>query len=356
MKKILLISILVFSTLSTFASFSFSLISKDTLYPVSFVDPVSSLSGIHYFYETISDESCDYLIFNSKTREYQRYVYREWDDSYRNNVLLSAGGYFSLFKFSWDKIQFELVGEAGLSSVFSLGEFSDMQGLDGTFLVGLNIECFNSFTIQASLKHYSSHWGDEMLMMAQENMLLKRDAPFWFTRWEYIRDNNLRIGLAYTGSEKFNLRASIEAPLPTSNFYPYSECPDNIVDPYTGLPYSERDTFFHDIRGDLGSFYKAIIIQTEAQYIHPLRKNLDFFAGIHFKFHQDGITNNTLTPRDDNRWNWDIEFDLITGIEIKDPNSHFSISLDLIFHHGRYPILNYKYKESQYISVGLSLR
>lgn len=356
MKRILLILVLVSSSLSAFSSFSFKFLSGKPLYPISLVDPVSSQTGIHYFYETKSEKANDIYLFNEDAVEFERYVYREWDDSFLHNVLLSAGGNFSLFRCSWDNFKIEFLGEAGLVSVFSLGSAAEMLGLDGTFYGAINACFFDTITLQAGFKHYSSHWGDEILMRSDEKRNNYKDGPISYSRWEYIRDNNFRIGISYSKSDRFNIRTSIEAPLILTQIRPYSDSPDYMIDPIYNISYKEKNPKKYAKRGDLGPSYFAFIIQSEVQYFHPISPSLDLFTGLHMKFHQDGITKNTIEPSDDDIFSWDNEFDVIIGLLIKDKEENYSLSFDLIFHHGRFPILNYKYKESQYISLGISIR
>lgn len=355
MKKLLLSALLILLAASLFADFTFELVPSKPLYPSSLVDPVSSLTGVHFLMETKSEETNNIFLYNKSEKEYETYDYLDWNDSFKKNMHLSAGGNFALFRCSWDDIQVEFLGQAGLNSIFSLGGDKDMLGMDGTYFAGFDANLFNMFAVKAGIKHYSGHWGDEILIKAGKKMMDDGLDTRDYNYYEFVRDNQWKLGVAFTGLENLNVSLSLEAPLPNSNVRPFLDTPDSLKD-VNGNSYYEENPDQAAKRGELGPFYHAFIAKLEAQYTLPINNELDAVFGGNIKMHQEGITNYTIDKTDDNPLKWDVEYTLIASLIMKNVVSDHGVSLDFIFHDGRFPLLNYNFKHSQYFSIGLSLR
>lgn len=356
MKKIFLSTIVLLLSVSLFAGFTVKFGPFDPYYPTSLVDPFSSLTGLHYLIETKSEEKNDIYLYNNDTMEFQRYEYRDWHEDSTNNVHMTLGANFAMLRMGWEDIfQVNFLGQAGLNAMFSAWGGTDMLGVDGMYFIGGESKIMDMFVIKAGIKHYSGHWGDEIIMRAEKKMKANGDGPANFSYDEYVRDNQWKVGIAFTGIENFNLSFSAAGPLSNTNFRPFLIIPDYIKHKSSGDLYIDRQPDEFAKRGPLEN-YHALILQLEGQYELPITDSIGLLLGANLKLHEDGRMNYTMDPSDDDPSRWDVEYSLVAAVNFKNAIQNFDLSVDVIWHEGRFPLLNYYYKHSQYISVGFSVR
>lgn len=72
------------------------------------------------------------------------------------------------------------------------------------------------------------------------------------------------------------------------------------------------------------------------------------------KLHQDGQTNHTLDPSDDTD-NWEPEFTAGLGFTFRNAVENLGLPLELTYHNGRFPLLNYFWQRVEYFSITLRL-
>ena len=168
---------------------------------------------------------------------------------------------------------------------------------------------------------------------------------------EYVRDT-FEFSVGYSNKEFPYVEGAISFMIPQKNSYllPFAHRPDNIIS--GGKTNAERDPESYAVRGDYGPSYKAIILAGELTLSYPFGMNNAFLI-LSGKLHQDGVTKHTLDPSDDGGF-WEYEYDVTLGLERFNMNGR-SIAVELIWHDGRFPLLNYYWKRTKSVSLVFSV-
>ena len=259
---------------------------------------------------------------------------------------MQAGGGASTLRFSWDRFEIGARIEAYIRGVFFLLNGNDVLGFDGSYFLGGEAKILDSIIFRFGSRHYSGHVGDETLAS------LVRDNPAMVNAdiSEYVRDN-FEIAVGYSNEAFHYVKGAISVIFPQKNSYmmPFVHRPDYIFS--GGKTNQERDPESYAIRGDYGSAYKALILNGELTFSYQFGLS-DVFLSLQGRLHQDGMTNHTLM-RDDDTSKWEAEFDAAIGLERTIENRHLSV--EVIWHNGRFPLLNYYWKRLNSISFVFSV-
>lgn len=351
MKKILTFLIVLMLSTMIFASFSFDLKPQSPLftpYESDVFSPRNKISIVQQLQEKpagfnirFEDEEC----VGGEDPWYRTY------DKKKQSTLLSfqTGMAFSLFRLNFDKIiSLDFTAQAGFNALLCFNYGNDFIGFDGMYFVGGEAKIIESVLFKAGFRHFSGHTADEAL-----NNLYKKNNPRYatLTPTEYVRDN-VEIGVGYE-NKKFPYlsgKASIIIPLQNSFMEPFVHRPDNQKS--NGANNAERNPVYYAVRGDYGSWYKALILQGEIKATYSPTSMLDCYLIVGGKLHQDGCTKHTLDPSDDDK-KWESEIDLVLGAALK--GDKLNVGMEVSYHNGRLPSLSYYWQRSQYISVGFRI-
>ena len=355
MRKILLFLALMSLSVALSADFVFDFGPFDPLFPNQATDPRGISSSLHYLHQLSSTPEGNNILVkwhdkNPEDPDYFQVVdHRQWSEKFNNHLHLRVGTGVSILRFSFDDhLKLDATIQAGLNTVFASTGGADNLGMDGTFFVGAEAEIANAIAIRFGLRHYSGHVGDEIMMNAMSYLGTNR-----FDAVQYTRDNYLEAGLGFVGSSFINGSLTLMMPNNSSWWDPVFHIPDSI-EPLPGECYKDRLPEEWAVRGDYGASYKAYIVMLDLAMRLPITEKIALRGGINFKLNQDGMTNHTLTPLDD-KAQWEAETSLLFALDFENAFDNKTLSLEFIYHNGRFPLLNYFWKRSSYISAGLSI-
>ena len=272
--------------------------------------------------------------------------YKQKDDLL---ILLQGGGGISGFNFAWDGY-FEIQGrfEAYIKTVLFFLNGNDCIGFDGSYFGGFEMKILDSVIIRGGARHFSGHIGDEVL-----HDMFKRHSDCVYTELsQYVRDN-YELSVGYCSEAFPYVKGAVAFMMPQKKSYmdPFVHRPDDIVS--GGKTNAERNPEAYAIRGDYGKDYHAITLAGELTFAFPFAGNSAYLS-LEGKLHQDGWTNHTLDPSDDTK-NWEYEYDATLGIERRNKNNR-SITFEVTWHSGRFPLLNFYWKRVNSFTVGFTVR
>ncbi|MDD3461752.1 MAG: hypothetical protein PHW28_10690, partial [Mesotoga sp.] len=250
----------------------------------------------------------------------------------------------SLFK---ENFELEFGLSAAINSIFQGFGGADNLGFDGVYFLGPQLRLFNKISFKFGLQHYSGHYGDETLENSYATNGVLRNAL------EYTRDNNLFFGVNIDILK--NLSLSVEATLPREKTWmgPAVHIPSWVLKPSNGESYYKIAANDEKVAAvEYPDFYKAWIVQGGILYDHYLTKQLALSLAGFVKLHQDGMTEHTIGAfQEDNPW--EAEYTLALGVVLKDPNADFTTRVNLTYHNGRTPLLNFFYQRTSYVSLSI---
>lgn len=362
MKKILS-SLLMFLCVLSMASaaFMFDFGPHDPLYASSYNDTYTFNTGLHFIHQLSSSPEGNNVMVKWNDRpasdpdKYQVIEYRDWSSKYNNFLHLQIGTGFSFLRLGWPEYFVgDLMFQAAFNSVFSAAGGTDVLGFDGTFFFGGEARIMDMFVMKFGLRHYSGHTGDEILQDAVNRKVTDTTGKFEVV--DYVRDNMLELGIGYAGIPYAQVFFSFLFPPKKSWWAPYFHMPDWVLAD-TNPPQSteERDRDQWAVRGAYGNGYGAYILQLDVNLAYPFAKRYEVYSSLNMKFHQDGMTNHTLTPHDDTD-RWEMELTASVGFTFKNAAANKDLSIEFLYHDGRFPVLNFFWKRSQYIAVGIAIR
>lgn len=350
---------LIFAISEVFASFTFSFgphepyFNPDTLDPYGFKG-----SEIKVFYVTESNHLGNNMMIEDSTKQvtdpdYYRIIdYRDFNDKFRLMLNLRTGFGLSILRMGWPEyfmLDFALQGS--LNTVFASTGGADNLGFDGSFFVGGEMRIMDMISIHAGLRHFSGHTGDEIV-----NDAMKRLGYTNWTPVSYTRDNMIEIGIGYDGCKYFDIWASFLMPQPGMWWSPFISQPDWIHTTGSNPQYTaERNPEQWAVRGAYGNGYGAYILQFDANVRYPFLDKYEVFASGEVKLHQDGMTNHTLSPDDDTD-KWETEFSAAVGFSFINAVENLDLTIELGYHNGRFPLLNFFWKRAEYFSFSLTVK
>ncbi len=357
MKRVLVVILVVVVCMaSASASFRFSFGPLNPMYPPMQGDPFSYTSALKFLQQFSSDPQGNNVLMENTSvpatdaGRYELLEYRPWSAKSNQFLNLRLGTGISILRMGWEEYcMADVVLQASLNSVFAMQGGTALVGFDGTFFFGGEARIMDMFVTKVGLKHYSGHTGDEILQEA----INRKGGPDTYESVAYTRDNMLELALGYDGCTYAQVYFSAMLPLKTSWWEPYFHQPDWVVTS-TGDATPDRGNGQWAVRGPYGSGYGAYILQLDVHLQYPFLEKYKVYGNLEMKFHQDGQTKHTLTPTDDTS-DWEIEWDVMLGVAITNIGAGKSLALEVSYHDGRFPLLNFFWKRSTYLSVGVSI-
>lgn len=330
----------------------FTWVAEDALYPESMVNPFSSASSLNIlmvaqgqprfvkYANSISGSYDDVAIYNGASYADEKLY-----------VQLKTGLNIGFFRFSFkDMIEMELGFQGALNTVFQGFGGADNLGFDGVFFFGASMRLFQMVTVRAGLQHYSGHYGDETILNINKNIPGQGGDPI-----EYTRDNNLLFGLSFKPISQLRVYADASLPLTKSWMHPAIHIPSWVIKPSSGEFLLGVEAGHEGIGAPAFSdSYKAWIINAGVEVRYPLRRVGSLFLAAEVTANQDGQTLHTVGSYDpDNAW--ELEYTVGAGLEFDQDVGSSQARILVTYHDGRFPLLNFFYQRTKYISVGCSL-
>ena len=102
------------------------------------------------------------------------------------------------------------------------------------------------------------------------------------------------------------------------------------------------------------SSYKAWRIGVGAEFEIPIPTVGLAYLALDMQFHQDGKINlETLQYEKDRPW--DFEYTIALGMSLQEDERMPEVTIEVAWHDGRFPLLNFFFQESRYFSAGILL-
>jgi hypothetical protein len=248
----------------------------------------------------------------------------------------------------------------GINTVFGAYGGVDCLGFDGQYGAGISALLLDSIALRAGFHHFSGHWGDEILNDFYSKGYSESEYK---TITEYTRNNSWYLGASY--DLKGYLRFAVDAELPMANSWirPAAHVPAETTKPSSEESPEDANTAEHiwsqegfDDRDNhhYPDSYKAwrIGLSIEAQY--PIKNVGRVYAALDLQLHQDGKID--IATADYNAdLPWKKEFSAVLGFAFQDYKELPEFAVELGYHKGRFPLLNYWFQDVEYFSVGIGL-
>lgn len=258
-----------------------------------------------------------------------------------------------------DIAQVEGYIHGGINTIFGAYGGVDCLGFDGQYGGGIAARFFDSLSMRFGIHHFSGHWGDEILA----DFYASYSSSEYRAITEYTRNNSWYMGLSY---DLFGiLKLGLEAELPQNKAWirPAAHVPAETVKPSSEESPEAANTSAHiwsqegfpgKDNSSYPSSYKAwrIGLSIEAQY--RLENIGRVYGGVDFQFHQDGKIDPQTATYDPSR-PWAFETSAVIGFALNDDPRLPEFNIELGYHKGRFPLLNYWFRNTEYFSFGVGL-
>ena len=338
---------------------SFRLVVRDSLYPEYLADPFSLTSGFKYLKLTNPSLGQPSTVLASNGEEYVQVPFAHFVPSEfsSHSTYWQIKGFMNLHVARlelWNAIKFETGLAGGLNTVFEEFGGTDTIGFDGLWRLSETVRFFDVLAVRFGEHHFSGHWGDEKL----EELPVAGDPDYVpYTGFEeYVRNNSWVLGVSLTPLPWLRLYAEGEMPQEPSYVRPGVHAPAGFHTPNG----DDMTTHILQQEGLLGkvaaydSSYKAYRVQAGAELRFPIEKVGSLFAAADFQFHQDGQTLHQVggySP--DNPW--ESEYTVGGGFEYTMGLAGMKVRMEWYYHSGRFPLVNYFFLRSDYVSFGFAL-
>lgn len=247
----------------------------------------------------------------------------------------------------------------GLNTVFGAYGGVDVLGFDGQYGAGVAAELFEQVSLRFGFHHFSGHWGDEIL-----SDFFRDNTEYYSGITEYTRNNSWQFDIAYEPVEYFRVLFGTELPMHTGWVRPAAHVPaDTIKDtseesPEYGKPLSEYIYSQEGLAGKSNNSYpdsyKGWRISMGAEAVLPIENVGHAYLALDVQLHQDGKVNlDTLQYEKDRPW--DSEYTIALGLSLEAQPNLPDFTIELGYHSGRFPLLNYFFQESRYFSAGVAV-
>lgn len=333
--------------------FDLELVPMDPLFREPLADPFAPSSSINYM--TMNDEeSVPHTVLISDGEQYQEVSFRDVDfeRNYEFFQLKSAVN-VAVLRLSVGPLQVEGFLQGGISATFQGFGALDTLGFGGIYAAGANVRLFDRIALQGGLHHFSGHWGDETIITLAESGVDLATTKLE----EYTRGNSWLVGISIELDSRSRFYGFAERPMDEAWVRPGIHVPS-----YVAKPGSPDQSQFDYITGQEGlsgleapdPSYKAWRLQCGMEYRLPVLDLGSIFLAADFQFHQDGMTGHQVGGySQDNPW--ESEFTAGGGIEFDQTLLGRKLRLQVYYHDGRFPEMNYFYQRSRFISLGFAI-
>ncbi len=356
-RKLILVLVTVLFLSSSLFAFSLDLAPINPLFREPLVDPFSDSTSFRYL--KIVDDGIPetILVADKNTQTYERYNHdvRGLDEYWQLKTAANIG----LLRFSTKYVELEGYIQGGINSAFQRKGSIDCLGFDGMYGAGAALRIAKKVVLRAGFHHFSGHWGDEII----ENALtLNPDLDFYSSAKdkhlvEYTRGNSWMAALSIEPTELYRFYLIAEMPMKRAWIRPGIHVPSYVLRPGSG-----EVEQFENMTGQEGitsvtayhPAYKALRLQTGFEVRKPVFEIGSLFFAGEIQAHQDGKTLHQVGGYDPKN-PWEFEFTIGTGFEFGTGHNDRKFRLEVHYHQGRFPLLNYFFQRSKYFVVGLAI-
>jgi hypothetical protein len=339
--------------------FRFSLAAPDALYPEYIEDPYAFTTCFRYFKLTDPTLGRPTTVLATDGEKYVQIPFTDDPGEFSSHSLyLQFKGCLNLHLARielWDAVKLEAGVAGGLNTVFEGFSGTDTLGFDGIWRFSETIKFFDVLAVRFGTHHFSGHWGDEKL----EDLPEPGDADYIYYRklLEYLRNDCWVLGASLTPWPWMRLYAEGEAPQAACYLRPGVHVPAGLIAPYGGDDLATHILSQEGLAGKVSAYdgsYKAYRVQFGGEFRFPIEDSGSLFAAADVQFHQDGQTLHQVGGYDpDNPW--ESEYTAGFGFEYAKGTGGRKVRVEWTYHSGRFPLLNYFYQRSDYLSFGLTL-
>ena len=299
---------------------------------------------------------------NGEQGGYKRLSFK--DPNTGNNAYwnLKAAINTGLFRFSWHNyLQLELYLHGGLNTIFGAYGGVDVLGFDGFYGAGASLSVFDIVTLRFGFHHFSGHWGDETMNDFYSKAETNHYTYSGLT--EYTRNNSWLFDISVEPVSWFRVLAEVELPQHVGWIRPAAHVPADTVKntseespdadkPLSDYIYSQEGLV--NSNDEYPSSYKAWRIGVGAEFEIPIPTVGLAYLALDMQFHQDGKINlETLQYEKDRPW--DFEYTIALGMSLQEDERMPEVTIEVAWHDGRFPLLNFFFQESRYFSAGILL-
>lgn len=337
---------------------SFNLIESDALYPEYVADPYSMSSGLKRLV-MMDYASVPQSILASDGTEYVRIPfasYAQSDFAHRNSFWQIKG--FVNLSFGRiaikDILAAEVTTDGGLNSVFQAFGGTDALGFDGIWRLAGTVRLFDVVSLRYGWHHFSGHWGDEII----EDLPRQGDADYiaYNNLEEYVRASSHVFGMSVNPFPWARLYFEAELPMEECWLRPGVHVPAGLISP------SGDDLAYHILNQEglleevsaYGAAYRAWRLQAGIELRWVFGDWGTLFAAGDFQLHQDGQTLHQVGGYDPAN-PWEYEYSVGGGVEYGKGLKGRTVRVEAFYHDGRFPLTNFFFQRSRYISVGLAI-
>ncbi len=337
----------------------------DPLYKESLAYPFSNTFRFNYMISPKTEENVANTILVSAddggSPSYKKLAYKDMSTHNTKFWGLKSCVNIGLLRLTYkDIVSVEGYIHGGINTVFGAYGGVDCLGFDGQYGAGLSALFLDSIALRAGFHHYSGHWGDEILNDFYSRGYTSTDYK---TITEYTRNNSWFLGLSYDLLGYVRLAFDAELPMANSWIRPAAHVPGDTTKPSSEESPEDANTAEHIWEQEgfpdrdnhhYPSSYKAwrIGLSVEAQY--PVKNIGRVYATFDLQLHQDGKID-IATADYDETLPWRKEYSAVIGIALQDRVELPEVCVELGYHNGRFPLLNYWFQDIEYFSVGIGL-
>ena len=349
---------ILFLSMTTLWSFSFEWAPLDPLFREPLSDAFSNATSFRYL--RVMDEQSvpdSILVANSETNQYEvvQFDTRILDEYWHMKSAVNVG----LLRFSLGFIELEGYLQGGLNTVFQRKGSINALGFDGMYGAGASVRLFEKVVLSAGFHHFSGHWGDEIINDALE---MNPTMDFYSDEAtlhlvEYTRGNSWIGALSVEPSPHTRGYFIAELPMERAWIRPGIHVPPHSLKPGSG----DQNQFDH-ITGQEGlsdlthydESYKGWRLQGGLEYRLPVLNIGSVFLAGEIQAHQDGKTKHRVGGYDQSN-PWKFEYTVGGGFEFNQAPYERKIRLEVYYHDGRFPLLNYFFQRSRYLVMGIAI-
>jgi len=344
--------------LSGVAALSFTWAPLTPLFREGLVDPFSDSTSFRYL-KVLNEEGVpdSILVADKEDNEYKRYPHdvRGLDEFWQMKSAVNIG----LLRLSTENLDIEGYLAGGMNTVFQRKGGIDCLGFDGMYGAGVSLRIAGTVVLSAGFHHFSGHWGDEIITNAMEiNPTLDFYSPAKNEHLaEYTRGNSWMARLSIEPTARQRLYFIAELPMKRAWLRPGIHVPSYVLKPGTGdVDQFQNMTGQEGLSGltGYGEDYKAWRFQGGFEIRKPVATVGSLFFATEVQAHQDGKTLHQVGGYDASN-PWEFEYTIGAGFEFNQGPMDRKFRLEVNYHDGRFPLLNYFFQRSKYIVVGLAI-
>jgi hypothetical protein len=356
--RVILFVLILVLPLASVAALSFTWAPLTPLFREGLADPFSDSTAFKYL-KVLNDDGVpdSILVADSTTNEYKKYKHdtRALDEYWQMKSAVNIG----LLRLSTTYLEIEGYLAGGLNTVFQRKGGIDCLGVDGMYGAGISLRIAHTVVLSAGFHHFSGHWGDEIIANAME---INPTLDFYSSTKnehlvEYTRGNSWMARISIEPTDLHRLYFIAELPMEKAWIRPGIHVPSYVL-----KPGSDDVDQFQNMTGQEGltgltgydAAYKAWRLQGGFEIRKPVSTvGLLFFAA-EVQAHQDGKTLHQVGGYDA-RNPWEFEYTIGAGFEFNQGFMDRKFRLEVNYHDGRFPLLNYFFQRSKYITLGLAI-